>query len=213
MKPEANRRRVVLAGVGMLTVGWVAPIAYYLGSALRASVRQGLPLPVIAVVLTLVGALAAWWLPHGYHALRKWECQGRLYGRVGVGRFRKFVLDGPRFRRWLCLTEGHGPFAARRQLLLWRDRGRITERHHVAAMLMSLPSLYLAVRSGHRGMATYLIVGNIVFNVYPILLQRSTRVRLEQSLAGRDATASRLAVPATGVHRGSWFRPTPGNPA
>ncbi len=213
MKPEVNRRRVVLDGVGLLTVGWVAPIAYYLGSALRASVRQGLPLTVIAVALTLGGALAAWWLPDGYHALREWERQGRVYGRVGVGRFRQFVLDGPRFRRWLCPTEGQRPFAARGQLLLWRDRGRTTERHHVAAMLMSLPSLYLAVYSGHRGMATYLIVGNIVFNVYPILLQRYTRGRLEQSLAGRDATASRLAVPVAGVHRGSWFTPTPGNPA
>lgn len=202
MKVEENRRRVVFAGVGLLTVGWFAAIAYCLGLTLRLSVRQGLLIAVVAVVGTLVGALAAWWLPDGYHTLREWEHQGRLYGRVGVCRFRQFVLDGPRFRRCLCLPKGQRPFAARSQLLLWRDRGYTTERHHVAAMLMSLPSLCLAVQSGHRGMATYLIVGNIVFNLYPILLQRYTRGRLEQSLAGRDATASRLAVRAVGVHRG-----------
>lgn len=177
-----NNRRVVLAGVALLTAAWLAPIVYCLAAALRTSVPPEMHVARSAVVLTLFGALAAWRLPTSYYELRAWEAQGRLYGHLGVRRFRFCVLDGPILSRWLRPAEPRRSFLTRMQLLAWSDRSRAAERHHCAAMLMSLPSVYIAGRSGHRGMATYLILGNIFFNVYPILLQRYTRGRLERSI-------------------------------
>ena len=179
---ESNNRRVVLAGAALLTAAWLAPIVYCLAAALRTGVPSELHLARIAIVLTVLGAFTAWRLPTSYYELRGWEAEGGLYGHVGVRRFRCYVLDGPMFSRWLRSAERGGAFPTRTQLLAWSDQRCVTERHHCAAMLMSLPSIYLASRSGNGGMTAYLILGNIFFNAYPILLQRYTRGRLRRSI-------------------------------
>lgn len=193
MTAASNNRRVVLAGVALLTAAWLAPIVYCLAAALRTSVPSEMQVAHSAVVLTLLGALTAWRLPSNYYQLRGWETKGGLYSHVGVRRFRCYVLDGHMLGRWLRPAERAGSFPTRAQLLAWSDQRCVTERHHCAAMLMSLPSIYLAGRSGDGGMTAYLILGNIFFNAYPILLQRYTRGRLRRSI---DVRGSREAVHA-----------------
>ncbi len=188
MNVGSNNRRVALAGVALLTAAWLAPIAYCLAVALRTSVPSEIHLAHSAVVLTLLGAWTAWRLPASYYELRGWEAEGGLYGHLGVRRFRCCVLDGPVFSRWLRSSERRGSFPTRMQLLAWSGQRCVTERHHCAAMLMSFPSIYIASRSGDRAMATYLILGNIFFNVYPIFLQRYTRGRLRRSIDVRGSS-------------------------
>ena len=187
MTAESTNRRVVLAGAALLTAAWLAPIAYSLAAALRTSVSSEMYLARGAVVLTFLGALTAWRLPASYYALRGWEAEGGLYSHVGVRRFRFYVLDSPILSRWLRPPERRGSFPTRLQLLAWSDQRCVAERHHCAAFLMSLPSIYMVSRSGDRAMTTYLILGNILFNVYPILLQRYTRGRLLRAIELRGS--------------------------
>ena len=183
---SANRR-VVLAGGALLAAAWLAPIMYCLAAAYRTSDPLEMHRAEIAIVLTLLGASAAWRLPTSYYEVRGWEAQGRLYRYVGVRFFRSCVLDGPILSRWLRPAERRGSFPTRTQLIAWSDQRCATERQHCAAMLMSLPSIYIASRSGDRGLAMYLLLGNIVFNAYPIFLQRYTRGRLQRSIDCRGS--------------------------
>ncbi|HEX9982930.1 MAG TPA: hypothetical protein VGF69_06685 [Thermoanaerobaculia bacterium] len=58
------------------------------------------------------------------------------------------------------------------------------ERGHAVLLVAGILSALFAWRIGWHGWALYLSAGNVVVNVYPILLQRYTRARL-QRIIGR----------------------------
>jgi hypothetical protein len=57
-----------------------------------------------------------------------------------------------------------------------------SERGHLVLLALGLVSAAYAWHVGWHGWAVYLSVGNVLVNVYPILLQRYTRGRLRAVL-------------------------------
>lgn len=105
----------------------------------------------------------------------------RFYESLGVKWVRRFVQDGELVSR----------FARRRmpdhRVIRNKAAGRsylktvaMYERYHFLCFLFFLFSGVHAALSGRLAMALLLFVCNIVYNVYPILLQQFNRIRLER---------------------------------
>ena len=113
-------------------------------------------------------------LPPRYHRLRPIEIDGRLYRDLGVVTF-----------KWLLFKSGveNLNFSARlshgRSGLVGLERGiREAETDHAITLLvMAVMTLYAAVHAWWA-LTSWLLLANVVVNVYPIMLQRHNRARL-----------------------------------
>lgn len=111
-----------------------------------------------------------------YYQLRRWERSGRIYHWLGVPLFRGLVRRGP-----LSLANRALPAA-------WHsgDPARIeretraAEGGHGIAFLIVLALAIVALVRGEPVRAAWLAVLNLPMNLYPVLLQRDHRHRLQE---------------------------------
>jgi hypothetical protein len=114
-----------------------------------------------------------------YFATRKWEKKGKVYEWVGINLFRQFlVLIG-----WEKLNKKSNPIEKSATALAHNLlRTKKSELGHLIIFLLVLGvSIAVIIHSGFRS-AIWLIFFNIVFNLYPVLLQRYNRPRIERAL-------------------------------
>jgi hypothetical protein len=177
---------VEAAYVGLVTALWLWPlVSFVVVTALTGSApEQGLVLCAAALASVLIAAVAL--LPTPWLRLRPCEADGRWYERLGVRRFRKIVLHGDLMNRWLRRRAPAAlPALTADTLHTWLAQSYVNERIHLAALLSSLPVLVAAYLVDRPGLALYLALLNVPFNVYPILLQRYTRGRLDRVIRAR----------------------------
>jgi hypothetical protein len=168
--------------------GWLGPLLmfwlYVWGPLRPFAYPDGELLPGAWFVLLVAASISLWWvLPPGYFALRSFERTGRLYELLGVRHFRRVAPDGDLANRWERRTNPHyRVIGGRRSAELFVVRTEQSERGHLVLLALGLVSAVYAWRLGWHGWAAYLGAGNVVVNVYPILLQRYTRGRLNAVL-------------------------------
>jgi Glycosyl-4,4'-diaponeurosporenoate acyltransferase len=83
--------------------------------------------------------------------------------------------------RWIdpgSYTHLNGSALANRE-----KRARQGERIHWAMLLGSVPAAVCAIVVREYWFAVYLLIANVLMNVYPIFLQRYTRARLTSMIA------------------------------
>ena len=159
----------------LLLLLWVVPIQVYLTSTLTADSK----IPVLS--FTVLGMMFGASLPHGYFRLRPNEYGGELYQRVGVRRFRSLVTFGDQMVRLMRSVDPQSQAPLNRGKLDDREKSaRRSERIHWAMLLGSLPAGLWAMSENDLVFAAHLAVANIPMNLYPIMLQRYTRARLER---------------------------------
>ncbi len=105
---------------------------------------------------------------------------------VGVRAFRRFATNGDLINRWARrLDPGYRMVRSRASARAWIGRTRESERNHMVLLLMGVFTAGYAARIGWNGWALGLTASNVVFNLYPILLQRYNRCRIERVLRHR----------------------------
>jgi hypothetical protein len=118
-------------------------------------------------------------LPKAYY--RGWEGPGgaRLFETLGVRAFKRIATNGDLVNRWGRRR------AARHRIVRdlgsareWARQAQGAERNHLVFLSMGLLSAAYAVSIGWSGWALGLTVSNVVFNAYPIALQRYNRLRI-----------------------------------
>ena len=127
-------------------------------------------------------------LPPRYYRPRPVENDGRLYRRLGVVAF-KWLL----FKSRIELLNGSARLSRGRTGLHRLERGiREAETDHAIALLVMLVITIYAGVNAWWALAGWLLLANVVANVYPIMLQRHNRARLLPVLAalGRGVTRS-----------------------
>lgn len=125
-----------------------------------------------------------WWLPSSYYRTRRFEANGRVYELLGVRVFRKFVPNGDLVNLWRRRRDPHfRVISSYHSAKTYVQRTITGEKTHVVSLVIGFASSMFAWHIGWTGWAAYLAGGNIVFNVYPILLQRYTRARLVRAFA------------------------------
>ena len=168
----------VMAGgcLGPLLMFWL----YVWGPLRPYSYPPGHLLPGPSFVFLVAGCISLWWvLPRGYFRVHWFERTGRLYERLGVRAFRHVAPDGDLINRWVRrFTPHYRVVRGRRAAGAFVARTERIERGHAVWLTLGVVSAGYAWILGWHGWALYLTAGNVLVNVYPILLQRYTRSRL-----------------------------------
>jgi Glycosyl-4,4'-diaponeurosporenoate acyltransferase len=169
-----------------MCAGWLGPLLmfwlYVWGPLRPFHYADGdlLPSPLLFVGW-FVSAIALWWLPSSYYRIRHFERSGRVYEVMGVRLFRWFVPDGDAANK---LRRRHRPefriIRNRRYARAFVRRTELSEKSHLVMLALGTFSAVFAWRIGWAGWALYLGVGNLLVNLYPVLLQRYTRARLRR---------------------------------
>lgn len=116
--------------------------------------------------------------PPRYYRLRPFEIDGRLYRRLGVATF-KSLLSNSRIE----LLNFSARLLHGRRGLDGLERGiREAETHHAMALLVMAVITIHAAANAWWPLASWLLLANVVANVYPIMLQRLNRARLQPVL-------------------------------
>jgi hypothetical protein len=185
--------------------GWLGPVAmfwlYVWGPLRPFHYPPGDVAPsMLAVAISVAACLSIGWVPHSYYQANRFERTGRFYEAMGVRIFRRFVPDGDHANRW---KRRHAPeyrvIRNRSFAAAFVRRTELSERGHLVLLAVGLLSVTYALAIGWWGWALYIGVGNVIVNLYPVLLQRYTRNRIQLILnrepRWREAMSASPATP------------------
>jgi hypothetical protein len=168
----------VATAVLVYLVGWTAE-AFGIHSPLFAFLANWLVMAWVAVI----GQVWEFRMPERYYRLRTFEHEGRSYEYLGVHWFKKLVRHGPftifapTLRLQRKITELSGTELTRLEGEMCK-----TEAGHLAiGLIVILMAAYTAIR-GWWDAAGWLLLFNIPLNIYPLLLQRYNRAKLQPLL-------------------------------
>lgn len=118
-------------------------------------------------------------LSSAYYAPREWERKGNVYEYVGIHLFRRLlVIIG-----WEKLNKKSNPIEKNARTLEHNLlRTKKSELGHLIIFLIVVGISMLVITKGGLRDAMWLIIFNIVLNLYPVLLQRYNRPRIERAL-------------------------------
>lgn len=114
-----------------------------------------------------------------YFNPKSWERKGRLYELLGINVYRKFlVVTG-----WEKIHKKTKPVAKNTDVLanLYYRSKQDETGHLVIAFIVMGFTFFVCYKSGILN-AAWLLVLNILLNVYPVFLQRYNRPRIERAL-------------------------------
>lgn len=117
-------------------------------------------------------------LPDGYHRLRAWERDGRVYERIGVREVKALLRRGPLsvFNPHLHLPDERTP----EQLARLEQRMRDAEASHAMLLVATLAVVLHALARGWWVAAAATLVFDVLINGYPVMLQRYNRALLRR---------------------------------
>ena len=183
-----NASRQILAFIGVTATVITVVDAFSRTAIVRAFDYPGGAVLIYGLSMTLV------WLMHHvvqfsfsprYYRLQPFEIDGGLYERLGIETF-KWLLFKSRIERLnTSVRLSYG-----RTGLQGLERGiREAETDHVIALLVMVVITIHAAMNARWALVGWLLLVNVVANVYPIMLQRRNRARLLPVLARLGSTS------------------------
>jgi len=114
-----------------------------------------------------------------YYNDKKWERNGKFYESLGINLFRKLLV----WIGWEKLNKKPSPIENRsNSLIQLQYRTKQSELGHIIIMVIVLGfTIFVAFKYG-IGHSSWLIILNILLNLYPIFLQRYNRPRLNRAI-------------------------------
>lgn len=130
---------------------------------------------VLAFTETLKSDLAS-----SYYREKKWERGGKIYEQFGINFFRKLLV----WVGWEKLHKKNNPVAKDIQALKHlHHQTKKSELGHMIILFIVLGfNIFVAVKFGILKSLSLLTL-NVLFNLYPIFLQRYNRPRIERAIA------------------------------
>lgn len=114
-----------------------------------------------------------------YYRPTRLESDGRLYERLGVRAFGRFMVGGEYANRIVRrIRPSVRPVRGRTSLAAFARRTRSKEMGHLLHLLMTVPVLVLAVAVGSYGGAIAVLILDVLVDLYPIMPQRYNRIRI-----------------------------------
>lgn len=117
-------------------------------------------------------------LPAGYHRLRRFESDGRVYELAGVRIVKWLLRRGP--LSWFNPDLHLPPRHTQDQLAHLDQRMRDAEASHAILLVLTLGIVVHAVARGWLAAAGWTLLFDVLVNGYPVMLQRYNRARLAQ---------------------------------
>ncbi|KAA0991379.1 glycosyl-4,4'-diaponeurosporenoate acyltransferase CrtO family protein [Dyadobacter aurulentus] len=118
-------------------------------------------------------------LTSAYYQEKAWEKKGKIYEYLGINIFRKILI----WVGWERLNKKSNPIRKNTQTLLQLHyRTKQSEFGHVIIFIIVLGfNILVAFKYGYNR-SMWLLVLNILLNLYPIFLQRYNRPRIERAI-------------------------------
>jgi hypothetical protein len=194
MTTESEPKRLSIQSRLTILLVAVGAIAILLLSWLNemATKGPGAYLAVAAGAVLAAVVFAALRPSSGYYRLRPFEASGKLYAWLGVRLFRRFVLMGD-YLIWLIRRRvpDFRVVRSRADADKMERFGRLAERVHVTGLVFLVAPMCWGLVHGQYGYAAQQAGCNVLFNLYPILLQRYHRARLDALARRRDRLQNR----------------------
>lgn len=136
-------------------------------------------------------------LPERFHRLRRFEIDGRVYERLGVGVVKKLLRRGPAtwFNPRLHMPASRDPDSLDRLDAAMRT----AEATHAVLFVATLPVVVHAIARRWWAAAAWTLVFDLLINGYPVMLQRYNRGLLAVSrppVAPSTSSARRRRLPS-----------------
>jgi hypothetical protein len=145
--------------------------------------RHGLFSLLLFVAPLIAGWVFARLLPERYYRIKPCESSGRVYERLGIRSFKRFVPNGDYVNRIIRRSDsGYRVVWDEESIVRFEARTRLAEKCHLAGLWLALQCAVYALLSDWNKFALWLLLPNLPFHIYPILLQRYTRARIQRVL-------------------------------
>jgi len=118
-------------------------------------------------------------LQSDYYNQKRWERKGKIYESLGINIFRKLLV----WAGWEKLNKKANPVEKNSKALIHLEyRTRQSEFGHLIIFFIVMGfNIYNALKFGIAA-SLWLLVLNIVLNLYPVFLQRYNRPRLKRAI-------------------------------
>lgn len=117
-------------------------------------------------------------IPNAYYKVTKPELLNRVYRMLGVAYFKRILLI-TFYRKKDNKKYFNGTKSG---VLLFNYHTKQSEFGHLIAFILLLFVSLFILYSGHRTLSIWICILNIVFNFYPVILQRKHRLQIDRIL-------------------------------
>lgn len=171
------RKILVLALIVIIAIGSVYALVSYVrmdGLAFAWALNFLLMLYALAFTGTLKGKLGS-----SYYTTKGWERRGKIYERLGINFFRKLLV----WIGWEKLNRKNIPVEKNTKALEnLHYQTKKAELGHVIILFIVLGfNVFVAIKFGVLK-SLWLLVLNVLLNLYPIFLQRYNRPRIARAI-------------------------------
>ncbi|WAC14174.1 glycosyl-4,4'-diaponeurosporenoate acyltransferase CrtO family protein [Dyadobacter pollutisoli] len=171
------RKVFTLVIIAITTVILVGALVHYIGVQ-GFLFSWSLNFMLMACTFTFTETLKSE-LASSYYHDKAWELRGKIYESFGINIYRKLlVLIG-----WEKLNKKSNPMEKNTKALMYLHyRTKQSELGHLIIFVVVIGfNIFVAFEFGILK-SLWLLVLNVLFNLYPILLQRYNRPRLERAI-------------------------------
>lgn len=187
MPPEQldriNSNRIITWSNQLVNLLWsclcLGPLLYYCYNNMTPSWLYGF------LIISFIPFL----LPNVFFDQIQLSASAGFYSKLGTRIVRKYTQDGDVINHWLQLKYPNYSPAQRGSLQEHVRRSYMNEKFHTGCFLFFLLSSLYAFHQGNWVWGVSILISNVIYNVYPILLQQYNRIRLTQLIKRRSLPA------------------------
>jgi len=128
--------------------------------------------------VAIMGQIIQFSFPPRCYDIRPFEQTGQLYERLGIRLFKRLVRRGP-----LSIYSPTLRFPKEKTasaLMGLENEMRKAETGHVITFILMLGFVGYALLKGWLDVVVWMLLFNVLFNGYPIMLQRYNRIKLQE---------------------------------
>ncbi|HMI02137.1 MAG TPA: hypothetical protein VK541_06630 [Pedobacter sp.] len=171
------RKTLILALIAIITIGSICALVYYIKMD-GFSFSWILNFLLMLFVTFFTGALKSP-LTSSYYNEKGWERRGKIYEHLGINFFRKILV----WIGWEAVIRKSFPIGKSTGALVnLHYQTKKSELDHLIILLIVLGfNVFVAFKFGVLK-SVWLLVLNVLLNLYPIFLQRYNRPRIERAI-------------------------------
>jgi len=171
------RKTLLLVLIPIITIALVYALIHFIGMQ-GFAFAWALNFLLMACALTFTETLKSQ-LNSPYFKDKTWERNGKIYEYFGINLYRKLLV----WIGWEKLNKKSSPVEKNRAALLHLHyRTKHSELGHIIIFLIVLGiNVFVAIRFG-IAQSFWLLILNVLLNLYPIFLQRYNRPRIERAI-------------------------------
>ena len=172
------RKTLTLVSIAIITIGSVYALVHYIRMD-RFSFAWSLNFLLMLFVVFFTGALKSQ-LTSSYYNEKAWEQRGKIYEYLGINFFRKILV----WIGWEKVIRKSFPLQKNTKALtsLYYQTKK-SELDHLIILLIVLGfNVFVAFKFGILK-SLWLLLLNVLLNLYPIFLQRYNRPRIQRAIS------------------------------